>query len=141
MTRIDFYILGDAAGDGQSLFTCRLAEKVTRQGHQVFINTGSALQLQQLDDLLWTFRPGSFLPHAIYEGAGTTPAPVLLGHATEPADCHDVLVNLAAEVPPYFGRFQRVAELVAGDEAQRGAARRRYRYYQDRGYTLKTHTL
>ena len=141
MTRIDFYLLKDTAGDGQSLFTCRLAEKALLQGHQVFINTSSARQLQQLDDLLWTFRAGSFLPHAIYDGADTERLPVLLGYASEPADCNDVLVNLATDIPPYFCRFNRVAELVGGEEAQRSAARQRYRYYQDRGYTLKTHNL
>lgn len=141
MTRIDFYILKDVAADTPPLFACRLAEKAMRQGHQVFINTGSARQLQQLDDLLWSFRPGSFLPHAVYAGAETAAVPVLLGHATEPAGCSDVLVNLAADVPPFFGRFNRVAELVAGEDAQRHAARQRYRYYQDRGYTLKTHNL
>ncbi|MGD2111902.1 MAG: DNA polymerase III subunit chi [Gammaproteobacteria bacterium] len=141
MTRIDFYILKDTAGDGPSLFTCRLAEKAIRQGHRIFINAGSARQLQQLDDLLWTFRAGSFLPHAICEGADTPPVPVLLGHATEPADCNDVLVNLSEDVPPYFCRFNRVAEPVGGDEPQRSAARQRYRFYQDRGYTLKTHNL
>jgi DNA polymerase III subunit chi len=44
-------------------------------------------------------------------------------------------------VPPWFGRFNRVAEPVGADEAARAAARERYRYYQDRGYTLNTHKL
>lgn len=141
MTRIDFYILKEAGGNGQSVFTCRLAEKAIRGGHQVYINAGSPEQLRQIDDLLWSFRPGSFLPHAIYEGTDTAPQPVLLGYATEPSDCNDVLFNLSADVPAFFCRFNRVAELVAADAAQRNAARQRYRYYQDRGYTLKTHNL
>jgi DNA polymerase-3 subunit chi len=52
-----------------------------------------------------------------------------------------VLVNLESTVPPWFGRFHRVAELVGGDDSARAAARERYRFYQDRGYTLNTHRL
>jgi DNA polymerase-3 subunit chi len=53
----------------------------------------------------------------------------------------DVLVNLASTVPAFFSRFNRVAELVGNDEAARAAARERYRFYQERGYTLNTHKL
>jgi len=106
----------------------------------VFIHAGSGAQLKQLDDLLWTFRSGSFLPHAVYRESGSR-EPVLLGEGIDPADEHDVLVNLSDAVPSFFSRFDRVAELVGGDEAARAAARERYRFYQDRGYSLETHKL
>ena len=141
MTRIDFYILKDTGEKGQPLFTCRLTEKAFQQGHRVYINTTSASQLEQLDDLLWTFRAGSFLPHAIVSEAGTRDHPVLLGHESEPQDSNDVLINLSNDVPPYFSRFKRVAELVSGEASQRSAARERYRFYKDRGYTLNTHEI
>ena len=140
MTQIDFYILADEAGSARALLACRLTEKAWKQGHQVFINTASSRQLADLDDLLWTFRAGSFIPHGVYTESGSD-QPVVLGHATEPAGHNDVLVNLADEVPTYFSRFDRVAELVGADEQQRTAARKRYRFYQDRGYTLNTHKL
>jgi len=141
MTSVDFYILNSPQQNAVSVFACKLTEKAFRQGHQVFINTASDTQLQQLDDLLWTFRAGSFVPHAVYsEGAADQP-PVVLGHAAEPADSHDVLVNMATDVPSWFGRFDRVAELVSGDDTQRNGARQRYRFYQDRGYTLKSHHI
>ena len=141
MTHVDFYVLDRPHGDVAPLFACKLTEKAYRQGRQVFINTASGQQLQQLDELLWTFRAGSFVPHAVYAADNAGCPPVMLGHATDPADCHDMLVNLAPEVPSWFSRFDRVAELVSGDEAHRAAARQRYRFYQDRGYTLKSHTL
>ena len=110
-------------------------------GHRVYINAASGSQLGQLDDLLWTFRAGSFLPHAVVQGKTEEKTPILLGSDTEPQDMDDVLVNLATAVPPWFGRFNRVAELVAADATARNAARERYRFYQDRGYTLNTHRL
>ena len=141
MTRVDFYILKDANVAACALFTCRLTEKAVQQGHQVYINTESAAQLMQLDDLLWTFRAGSFLPHAVDNGEDHSESPVLLAHDREPRDSHDVLVNLSSEVPPFFSRFNRVVELAGGNDAQRTEARNRYRYYKDRGYTLNTHEI
>ena len=141
MTRVDFYILKNQDHSARSLFACRLAEKAFRQGHRIFINVESDSQLRQLDDMLWVFRDGSFLPHAVFDGRTDTPEPILLGHGAEPHDCSDVLVNLSAEVPTSFGRFERVDELVDGNEAQRVAARKSYAYYKDRGYTLNTHDI
>ena len=141
MTRVDFYILKNEDQGARSLFACRLTEKAFRQGHRVFINTESDAQLRQLDDMLWVFRDGSFLPHAVFDATDAHPEPILLGHGSEPQDCSDVLVNLSAEVPTWFGRFERVAELVDGNEAQRTAARKRYSFYKDRGYTLNTHDI
>jgi DNA polymerase-3 subunit chi len=141
MTQVDFYILEDSQPAARALLTCRLSEKAYRQGHQVFINAESGQQLKQLDDMLWTFRDGSFLPHGLYEKNADSTHPVLLGHGVEPEGPNDVLVNLSNDVPAFFSRFNRVAELVGGDEAQRAAARERYRFYKDRGYSLNTHKL
>ena len=143
MTQIDFYILNDSQPGALPLFTCRLTEKAYRQGHPVYIHTESDRQLQQLDELLWTFRDGSFLPHRIH-AAGSDSAgeqPILLGRTVEPDGPGDVLLNLAEEVPVFFSRFNRVAELVGGDDNRIAAARSRYRFYKDRGYSLNTHNL
>ena len=84
MTQVDFYILNDRQPRTAALFTCRLTEKAFKKGHKVFINTGSEQQLRQVDDLLWTFRAGSFLPHAVYSDDAVTDHPILLGHNIEP---------------------------------------------------------
>ena len=141
MTRVDFYILKKDDQAARALFACRLTEKAYRQGHRIYINTESDMQLHQLDDILWVFRDGSFLPHAVFDGSTDAPEKILLGHGAEPQDCSDVLVNLSNGVPAWFGRFDRVAELVDGNEAQRAAARERYQFYRDRGYTLNTHNI
>ena len=141
MTRVDFYILQDSQPNARHLFACKLTEKAYKQGHKVYINTASDQQLKQLDELLWTFRDGSFLPHGRYSDGDHGEQTVLIGHAIEPDGCSDVLVNLANDIPAFFSHFNRVAELVGGDDTQREAARERYRFYQDRGYTLNAHKL
>jgi DNA polymerase-3 subunit chi len=52
-----------------------------------------------------------------------------------------VLVNLRAEWPPFFGRFERLIEIVSTDEDDRSRARERYKFYRDRGYQIRTHDL
>ena len=141
MTEVDFYILKDKAPQAGMQFACRLAEKIFKDGHQVYINTTSGQQLKQLDDLLWTFRQGSFLPHAVCTGDEPEATPILLGHAIEPDGPSDVLVNLAEDIPAFFSRFSRVTELVSGDDTQREMARTRYKFYKDRGYTVRSHQL
>ncbi|MCZ6854116.1 MAG: DNA polymerase III subunit chi, partial [Gammaproteobacteria bacterium] len=51
----------------------------------------------------------------------------------------DVLINLSDHVPTFFGRFERVAEIVVGETTNRG--RERYQFYRDRGYPLFDHHL
>jgi DNA polymerase-3 subunit chi len=141
VTQVDFYVLEDSSPAAGPLFACRLTEKAVKQGHSIYINAESVQQLRQLDDLLWSFRAGSFLPHTVYDAGVSQAEPVLLGHATEPDGPDDVLINLALDIPAFFSRFKRVAELVSGDEAQRAAARERFGFYRDRGYTLNTHRI
>ena len=141
MTRVDFYILQDSRPNAAQLFACKLTEKAYKQGRKVYINTASGKQLKQLDELLWTFRDSSFLPHGCYAAEDSGEQPILLGHAIEPDGPSDVLVNLANDIPTFFSRFDRVAELVGSDDAQREAARERFRFYKDRGYTMNTHKL
>ncbi len=141
MTEVDFYILKDKSPQAGMQFSCRLAEKIFKGGHEVYINTDSEQQLKQLDDLLWTFRQGSFLPHAVCTSNEPEATPILLGHAIEPEGPSDVLVNLAEDIPAFFSRFSRVTELVSGDDTQRETARTRYKFYKDRGYTVRSHQL
>jgi DNA polymerase IIIc chi subunit len=53
----------------------------------------------------------------------------------------DVMINLDQTVPAFFGQFERVAEIVSGDDTARDQARQRYKYYRDRGYTINTHNI
>ncbi|HKK13650.1 MAG TPA: DNA polymerase III subunit chi [Gammaproteobacteria bacterium] len=141
MTRVDFYVLPGDDAEGRARVACRLAEKAFDRGHRVLIHTDSPGESAALDDLLWTFRAGSFVPHA-RQGADPDPrTPVLVGHGDEPDDHDDVLINLASTVPLFFSRFARVAEVIDQHGERLPAARERYRFYKDRGYELASHKL
>ncbi len=139
MTQVDFYILEGTAARVRLLFACRLAEKVASMGHKVFVQAASEGAARELDDLMWTYQDGSFLPHCL---AGEDPeATVHIGHGAEPGEGFHLLINLGTEVPGFFTRFERVAELVDGDETRKTEGRERFRFYKDRGYPLKTNQI
>ena len=141
MTQVDFYILESDSEDARLRLACTIADKAMQQRRHVFINTASETEARKLDELLWTFSQGSFIPHRIVQQALPAPPkePVIIGLRQPPVgDRWDVMINLAADVPEFFSRYERVAELVDGNDARRELSRERYRFYRDRGYQLNT---
>ncbi len=138
MTKIDFYILQSGSRENTA---CKLIEKAFSLGHRIYVHAGSEEQLNKIDNLLWTFRAGSFIPHQRYQSDSSDDSPVQLGTDKAPNIDSDVLINLAAEIPLFFSRFQRVAELVGSDDQAKTLGREHFQFYRDRGYTLNTHNL
>jgi DNA polymerase III subunit chi len=141
MTKVDFYLLG-ANGDSRERIACRLAEKAWRLGNRVYLMAPDKPTALELDELLWTFSQGSFVPHGLCTTDSDAQAhPVLIGNTEPPDALHDVLISLAPDVPTWFGRFARVAEVIGTDEEEKARGRERFRYYRERGYPLETHNL
>lgn len=143
--QVDFYILKPTAEREWLRTACRLAEKAWHKGHRIFIHTDSKETARSLDEMLWTYRQDSFVPHALYGDRLNVDAeslePVLVGDGSaEPADI-DVLINLSEAVPSFVDKSARVAEIVAGGESARRAGRIRYRDYRDRGFPIRQHDL
>ena len=75
-----FYLLDDPSGRARDLAVCRLAHKAFALGHRVFILTGDGAEAGRLDDLLWSFSAGSFVPHELHSESGReTVSPVVIG--------------------------------------------------------------
>ena len=138
MTSIDFYF---NAADRLEV-ACRLAGKALQQKKRVLIYAPRADDAQRLDRLLWTAQAVSFIPHCMAADPLAADTPVLIATGDEAAGtlC-EVLVNLAAEHPPFFERHERLLEIVAQEEDERQAGRARFKYYRERGYPLRSHDL
>jgi DNA polymerase-3 subunit chi len=134
--RVDFYLLADADPRTRARVACQLAEKAFAKGQRVHLHCTDAAQTETLDKLLWTFRDKAFVPH----GLSGCNEPVEIGHV-EPTSGAAVLINLAEEVPGWFARYERVAEIVAGEESAKQTGRARFRVYRDRGCTPTTHDV
>ena len=144
MTRVDFYILSANANRTSEQVLCSLTGKAWKQGNSVYIHTDSSDRSNRLDNLLWTFKDTSFLPHGLVDQSDVKKIPILIGHEDPPADLHDIMINMTSSVPLFFSRFDRLIEIVnqlSQANNNREEARERYRFYQERGYTLNTHNL
>jgi DNA polymerase-3 subunit chi len=141
MARVDFYILNQAGQHTRQTFACRLAEKVYKLDQTVHIHTRSRDDADRLDELLWTFRDGSFVPHERLTEATEQTSPVTIGCEGESVEPRDVLINLCDEVPPFAESFPRVAELVTSDDDSKHTGRRRFAAYRDQGHKLETHKV
>lgn len=139
--RIDFYLLTQEEPDAVWLTACHLLEKAYRQKNQVFVYCTHRQDAEHLDELLWTFKPDSFIPHHLQGEGPEPPPPIQIGYATEPQGFSDILLNLALTVPPFFSRFQRVIEIVATDETAKATSREHFRHYRQADIVPKTHTL
>jgi DNA polymerase-3 subunit chi len=139
LTRVGFYVVRDAGQSQRLQVAVRLADKAFARGHRIFINAADRAQAQALDDLLWHFRPASFLPHGLVgsEYADT----IAIGWGQDPESHNDLLINLQLEIPAFFSRFQRVAEVVTQDPDSLAALRQSWTFYKDRGYELEKHDL
>ena len=120
---------------------CALAAQALAAGERMLIYAPEAEVAARLDRLMWTSPATGFVPHCSVDDALAPDTPVLIARGDEaPADV-SLLVNLAAECPPHFARFERLVEVIGTDEAEREAGRSRYREYKARGYAIKNHDL
>lgn len=140
MARVDFYVLDQAGDSARQAFACRLAEKAWRMKNTVHIETGDRAEAERLDELLWTFRDGSFVPHHVI-GDGGADSPVTIGCRSDAVDAKDLLINLSDEIPGIASAFERIAELVTADAGNRAAGRKRFASYRDAGHAIETHKL
>jgi DNA polymerase III subunit chi len=138
--RVDFYVTEENAPTARLRVACRLAEKAYLASQRALIWHTDRTELVALDDLLWTFADGSFVPHE-WLTSNAAEAPVLLSAGTAPAEAFDFVVNLAAEPPPFLHLTRRVAEIIDGDEGRRRAGRARFKAYRELGVVPTTHTL
>jgi DNA polymerase-3 subunit chi len=142
MAKVDFYVLPASGEKARQQFACRLAEKAYRLDNSVHIHVADADSLQKLDDLLWTFRDGSFVPHeTLGSTADESQTPVTIGYDDSPRKDCDLLINLGDSVPASVASFPRVAEVVTSDEDSKNLSRQRFVDYREQGHTLDTHKL
>ena len=139
MAQVDFYVLDRVDEHSRNTLACKLAEKAWRMENTIHIHTMTQAAAERLDELLWTFRDGSFVPHELVGGESC--APVTIGFGDAQVAPRDLLITLCDEIPPFAQDFPRVAELVTSEESCRMKSRQRYAIYRDQGHKLETYKI
>lgn len=141
MTEVHFY----TGVTDKTLFACNLVKKAVERGRKVVVYASDAQALARFDQALWTFDPISFVPHVQASDplAARTPVVLTRDGDTEPETPgmphHEVLINLDAQWPKFFSRFDFLMEIVGEADDDQAAGRARWKFYKERGYKLEHH--
>lgn len=106
----------------------------------IFIITATESSGKQLDELMWQYPEGRFLPHTRAGAGDATRAAVNIGTISglKPTD---VVINLCQEAVPEPERFSRVLEIVPYATDERDASRLKYKNYRELGLKPRTHEI
>jgi len=139
--RVDFYLLSNNQPQAGWLIACRLLEKACQRNHRVFVYCENQDDAMLLDELLWTYKDDSFIPHNL-QGEGPEPPPaVQIGYDGEPRGFNDILINMATTIPPFHTRFRRIMEIVLDNDVGKEISRQHYREYRAKRFDLHTHPI
>lgn len=137
--QVDFYVLASSNLSAERL-ACRLAMMAWEQGHKVVVLTASDKDAATLDEIMWDFPAGRFLPHSRAEEDVETPVRIEIQGADISAE-RDLVINLTDQPVSDPERFGRLLEIVPGEEHRRIASRQKFRAYRDIGLEPVSHQI
>ena len=137
--QVDFYLIGDASA-GAAKLACRLALMAWERKQRIFIINPSSSACDSLDEMMWQFPEGRFLPHARATDPQENKSPVCLGTIAD-LKAADVVINLCPEAVPQPEMFSRILEIVPFDKNERQASREKYKTYLNLGIKPQTHEI
>jgi len=137
--QVDFYVLGDSALTADQL-ACRLAMMAWERGHKIAVLTETTDLANKLDQLMWDYPAGRFLPHSA--DPGDKRSPVIIGKSDmELPGGSEVIINLTPTTISGPDRFKRLVEIVPGSPSQRTASRNKFRSYREQGLNPVSHSV
>ncbi|MDX1975263.1 MAG: DNA polymerase III subunit chi [Rickettsiales bacterium] len=134
MTAIQFYHLTTTSLERA---LPKLLEKAYSVGMKTLVVTASEEQMESLNQWLWTYNPGNFLPHGSVKEAHQAQQPILLSTSADNQNQATLLVVTDGSMPDAPEQFERVFDLFNGSDPQAvEAARRRWSHYKTAGHEL-----
>lgn len=137
MTEIGFYLLDKPSESGLDATLPKVVQTVIKRGLKIVLRCENQERLEKLDQLFWSYEPTSFLAHVKEGEEGADKANLYLTTSEEnPLDA-DVLITLSGLENNDFSQFSRVLDMFEHTDAQKDAARKRWKEFKDKGYPLK----
>lgn len=130
--RIDFYVSPSDQLQARLELACLLARKAWHGQLATFIRCSDIQQMQQMDELLWSFRSASFLPHSLYQD--NPQAPIVLAVDEQPVQKQPVFINLAPNSVQQIQDFNRIIEIVCQEPELLQKSRENFLHYRQLGY-------
>ncbi len=138
MAEARFYLLKEKDPNHRYQFACRLIEKIYRDKLYCYVQTDDQQSSQYIDQLLWTFRAGSFIPHQIYEQSlPEIKQTVLIGNQNIPANWQQVIVNVSQHTISCLDQSELIFEVIENNDMTKQRGRERYRTYKSHGFSMQ----
>ena len=134
MTRIDFYF--NVSNKPQLL--AELVQGALHKRRQVTVTVDDAKKANEISANLWQHTTTSFIPNVLAHDALAAQTPMLMHWQDNTLLQNDMLINLTQAEPSFFSRFTQLIEMIGLDDDDKSTGRRRYKFYRDRGYEIKT---
>lgn len=111
------------AGEQRNVL-CQWVERFHGEGRRVQVVVDSTLAAQHLDQLLWTFVEGSFVPHRILDtrtvdAENAIVEPVIIVVGEQHVEGFDVLVCDTPVHLEFMSRYSEVVHFVLRDDSER----------------------
>lgn len=120
----------------KALHLCQLADRYFTEGHRVLIRLADENQAVTLDQFMWTWKKGAFLPHACDNGAVEChDEPVVIALSDRNPNAADILIlgiPCALEFVRQFDQVVDFAEVYDPELAQ--SSRVRFSRYREAGF-------
>ena len=115
----------------------KLVEKVLASGARTVVMLGSEERVAELDSVLWTYDPNSFLPHGTARDGRPQDQPAWLTSEDENPNGANVLILADGAISDHVADFEKCLEIFDGnDTAAVSAARARWQVYKDADHKL-----
>lgn len=137
MTRIDFYT--NVLDKNAQLLS--LLKPALEKRHQVTLMAENEEDANSWSNSIWQTSQVDFLPNVLATNALADQTQIVIDWQEKNLNQDDILINLTQRQLVCFSRFRQMIELVGCDEAEKVAARSRFKFYRDRGYDIKHHEL
>ena len=130
MTQVEFF---EVRGARWQLALCARVEQAVAAGQRIDLLADGETGARHFDDLLWTFRDDSFVPHTLWQGETAVTEPVAVGWREGNTNRAHILVLARATAAERVDGFARVIDLAPVDLPDLHDARARFRDFQSRG--------
>ncbi|MGH1456109.1 MAG: DNA polymerase III subunit chi [Alphaproteobacteria bacterium] len=114
-----------------------LLSKAMERGHKIVVKFPDDGALSRMDDYLWAYSEGSFLPHGSAKTGKAEAQPIWLTTEDENPNGADVLISCSGALSEMHGDYGLCCEMLNGQDAEAvSAARARWKIYKDKGYDV-----
>ena len=135
MAKVSFYLF-EKSNERQVQSTCRLGRKILKQPAQIWLYCDNTDLQQQLDEQLWTFDPGSFIPHGIDQEQAT-----ICISSRLPQQPDWIVFNFNNQALEQIDKFSHIIEIIENNESAKQLGREKFKQYRRLGIEPRTFKL